>query len=292
MYVILGATGHVGSAAARTLLERGAAVTVVTPDASKAADLAAFGATVAEADVGDVGALRAVFRTGTRAFLLNPPADVASDIDVDERRTAAAIVAALDGSGLEVVLAESTYGARPGEQCGDLGVLHDFEQALAAQPIPAAVIRAGFYMTNWDAALATARDQGVIHGPYPAELILPMVSSDDLGRVAADLLAQPALGGGIHYVEGPERYAIRDVAAAFAEALGEPVRIAVTPREDWVDMYRELGFSEKAAQSFANMAAATVDGGSDVPDDPIRGTVTLEAHIRALVLRESGTAAS
>ena len=35
MYIILGATGHVGSAVAETLLGRGEAVTVVTRDAEK-----------------------------------------------------------------------------------------------------------------------------------------------------------------------------------------------------------------------------------------------------------------
>ena len=45
--------------------------------------------------------------TGKRAFLLNPPAAPSSDTDVEERATVAAIVEALEGSGLEKVVAAS-----------------------------------------------------------------------------------------------------------------------------------------------------------------------------------------
>ncbi|WP_200887392.1 NAD-dependent epimerase/dehydratase family protein [Sphingomonas sp. ERG5] len=39
MYIILGGTGHVGSAAAKALLARGEAVTIVTHDKDKGAAL-------------------------------------------------------------------------------------------------------------------------------------------------------------------------------------------------------------------------------------------------------------
>ena len=129
MHIILGGTGHVGSVAAAALLRQGEAVTVVTRDEGKAAFLAEQGAEVAVADVRDIEALRQVFRRGRRAFLLNPPADPSTNTDAKERETVAAIVAALEGSGLEKVVAESTYGAQPGEGIGDLSVLYGLEQS-------------------------------------------------------------------------------------------------------------------------------------------------------------------
>ena len=122
-------------------------------------------AVVAVCDIRDTDALRDVFRTGRRAFLLNPPADPSTDTDAEERATVASIVAALDGSGLEKVVAQSTYGARPGERCGDLTVLYELEQALA---IPASVLRAAYYMTNWDAVLPTMRNESVLPTLFPA----------------------------------------------------------------------------------------------------------------------------
>ena len=282
MYIILGATGHVGAAVAVALLDAGEPVTAVMRDADKAAEWRDKGAQVAVVDVADVAALRDVFRQGRRAFLLNPPADPATDTDREEHRTLAAIVAALDGSGLEKVVLESTYGARAGERIGDLSVLYDFEQALAAQPIPATFQRAAYYMTNWDEMLEPAR-QGALPSMLPADMVLPMVAPADLGAAGARLLRAPTDVTGTYYVEGPERYSIADVAAAFAEALGREVAVEVTPRDRIEAAFRDQGFSEAAADAFARMMELTRDEGPELPDDPIRGEVTLRRYIAALV---------
>jgi uncharacterized protein YbjT (DUF2867 family) len=283
MHIILGGTGRVGSAAAKALLEQGEAVTVVGRDQAKGDEWRARGARFVVADMRDAEALRAVLRTGRRAFLLNPPADVAGDTDRDERATAMAIVAALDGSGLEKVVAASTYGAQPGERIGDLSVLYEFERRLAAQPIPAAINRGAYYFSNWDMALQSARDEGVVRTMFPDEFVLPMVAPQDLGEAAARRLLEPADATGISYVEGPERYSSADVAAEFALALGRPVRVETTPRDRWEATFRELGFSEAAAHSYARMIGASLDGGLEMPDAPELGRVTLRDYIAALV---------
>ncbi|MGR4862320.1 NmrA family NAD(P)-binding protein [Caulobacter sp. LARHSG274] len=291
IFIVLGASGHVGSAATTALLEAGQPVTAVLHDPAKAADWEARGAKTAVVDVRDSDALREVFKTGQRAFLLNPNADIATDTDQEEHATVRGIVKALDGSGLDKVVAESTLGAQPGERCGDLNVLYDFEQALAAQPIPAAVQRAAYYFSNWDMQLEEAKG-GVLTTMLPADLKIPMVAPEDLGRAAARRLREPAHDEHVSEVEGPERYSPRDVAEAFAEALGRPVEVVVTPRDQWVEAYRKQGFSEAAAQSYARMTAASVDSGFERPKSPERGQVTLKTYVRALVDRTSGMSAS
>ena len=285
MYVILGATGHVGSAAADDLIRAGKPVTVVTRDEEKAASWQSRGAEAAVLDVTDVDALRSAFKRGRRAFLLNPPASPSTDTDVEEHRTFTSIVQALDGSGLEKVVVESTYGAQPGDRIGDLSVLFDFEQALARQPIPVTVLRAAYYMSNWDASLDAAK-QGVLPTMYPADLMIPMVAPSDLGAAAARLLQEEVEQTGIHYVEGPARYSSNDVAAAFAKALDRHVAVAVTPRDQWQAAYRKLGLSDAAAFAFARMTAASVDGSFEMPAEPERGTITLDAYIAALVRQD------
>jgi len=159
MYVVMGATGHVGAAVAETLLASGEDVTILTRRPERAGRWRDKGASVAMADVEDVDSLRAAFRRGQRAFLLNPPADVAGDTDATERRTIANILAALEDSGLEKVVAASTYGARPGQGIGDLTTLWELEEGLRRQPIPAAINRGAYYMTNWAACWRWLRKQ-------------------------------------------------------------------------------------------------------------------------------------
>ncbi|MDO7848198.1 NmrA family NAD(P)-binding protein [Hymenobacter sp. M29] len=286
MHIILGADGHVGSATAQALLDRDEPVTAVLHSDRKAAEWQQRGAQVAVADVHDVDALRRIFRQGRRLFLLNPPADPATDAATEERKTVAAIVAALADSGLEKIVAESTYGAQPGDQLGDLGVLYELEQALAAQSIPASIIRGAYYMSNWDAALQTARQSGEVHTFYPPDFKLPMVAPQDLGQAAARLLLEPATQTGLHYVEGPARYSPADVAAAFAAALHRPVVAVETPRAQWPEALHKMGFSDKAAESFAAMTALTL--GADFP--PLsaveQGPTTLPQYVRELVQQQ------
>jgi uncharacterized protein YbjT (DUF2867 family) len=285
MYIIMGGTGHVGSSVAESLLSRGAAVTIVTRGATHAQAWQAKGAALAQADVGDPGKLREAFRLGRRAFLLNPPASTTSDTDTVERASVANILAALSDSKLDKVVAESAYGAQAGDRLGDLSVLWGLEEGLRRQAIPAAIIRAAYYMSNWDSLLDTVTRTGVLPTMFPADLAIPMVSPSDLGKAAADLLVAAVDVVGVHYVEGPRRYSANDVAAAFSGTLGRRIVVEVTPRDQWAVAYRALGFSAAAARSYARMTAISVDGGYDLPERPVRGDTTLEQYIAQLVAR-------
>ena len=283
MYIILGGTGHVGSAVASALLSQHQSVTIVTRDASKGQQWKRNGASVAVADVHDTQALREVFRRGKRLFLLNPSADPSTDTDFEERKSVASILEALNGSGLEKIVAESTYGAQRIDRAGDFGILYDLEEALRAQPIPASIIRAAYYMSNWDASLETARKDGVLRTMLPPDLKLPMVAPKDLGKVAARLLTEPVEQVGIHYVEGPQQYSPADVSEAFTHALQKPVAVEPVPRAQWKDAFRKLGFSERAADSYARMTEMTVDGLGDLPASPLRGSISLQDYVSNLV---------
>ena len=87
-------------------------------------------AKTAVVDVLESDKLREVFKTVTRLFLLNPPAKSATDTATEEQKTLSPILKALENSGIKKVVAESTYGAQPGEAVGDLGVLFEMEERL------------------------------------------------------------------------------------------------------------------------------------------------------------------
>ncbi|MDZ8239635.1 MAG: NmrA family NAD(P)-binding protein [Nostoc sp. ChiQUE01a] len=283
MHIILGGTGNVGSAVAQALLKRRQPVLVVTHDPSKAKALRQDGADVAVADVHDVETLRSIFRQGRRLFLLNPPAAPSSDTAAEERHSLAAILRAISGAGLEKIVAESTYGAKPGERIGDLGVLYEMEQALTAQPIPTTIIRAAYYMSNWRASLQTARKQGVIQTLYPEDFKLPMVAPLDIGEIAAHLMTEPIEQTGLHFVEGPNRYSSQDVAVTFAALLGRPISAESVPRDQWLATLKSIGFSNKAAESFANMTAATLDETFPALNSVERGVISLHDYLSRLV---------
>ena len=282
MYIILGGTGNVGSSVAESLLEKGEDVTVVSHDSKKVSEWEQKGAKVEVVDVIDTDKLREVFKTGKRAFLLNPPGDIAKDNVTEEKRTVASILNALENSGIEKVVAESTYGAQKGEGIGDLGVLFELEEGLRKMNIAADIIRAAYYMSNWEMSLESAKKEGVVHTLYPPDFKLPMVSPKDIGRIAARFLAEDSDGVKIHYVEGPEEYSSADVAAAFGKALGKSVEAVQTPPEKWLETLKQAGFSDIAAASMVKMTEITLEA-AERPESPVRGATTIDEYIESLV---------
>jgi len=283
LHIVLGGTGRVGSATTRALLDLGEPVIVVTRDENRGAALKHRGAQLAIADIRDVDGLRAVFRGGKCAFLLNPPADPSGDTDAEERATVAAIIEALSGSGLEKLVAQSTYGARPGARCGDLTVLYEFEQRLAAQSIPAMIHRGAYYMSNWAGMLDAVRETGRLPSFFPGDLSLPMVSPDDLGLAAALRLTEPVTNTGTLHIEGPQRYTPRDVAEAFSDALKRPVQVQEIPRGELEATFRRFGFSWQAAASYARMTRAVIDAETETADALLRGDTSLRDYVGSIV---------
>lgn len=290
MHIILGATGHVGSSLTKELLKKAQPVTVVTHDESKSAEWLVAGAEVAVVDVHDSTALREVFDRGTSLFLLNPPAAPDTDTIKEEKSTLNSILKALEGSAITKVVCESTYGAQPGEGQGDFNVLFEMEERLKAMGLQVSVIRAAYYMSNWDMALETAMKDGIVQTFYPADFKIPMVSPEDLGQVAARLMTENSDSNRLINVEGPRHYSPNDVANSFSKALKRPVRVVSTPQEKWISEMKKMGFSTAAAKSMSAMTELTMKEirAGKMPKDAERGSVTLSDYIRDLV--ETGAA--
>jgi uncharacterized protein YbjT (DUF2867 family) len=280
MYIVLGGTGHVGSALVETLLSRGEPVALVARSRDNARALEARGARVLIADIRDVDALRRAYREGERLYMLNPSADPSTDTQAQERETVASMLRALEGSGIKKVIAHSTSGARPGELVGDLNVLYEMEQGLKRTGLPISVLRASYYMSNWDSALAQAKDAGILKTFFPVDLKIPMVAPHDLGVLAADLMMAPLDQTECVHVEGPERYSSGDVATAFSAVLGREVRAETIPERDWVDTFKSFGFSERAAISYANMTRAVCEDDFPSFSGALHGKTSLEQYIR------------
>ncbi|NEI72499.1 NAD(P)H-binding protein [Rhizobium lusitanum] len=281
MFIVMGATGHVGRAVANALLADRKDVTVLTRQPDQANEWREKGALVLRADAEDVASMQTAFRSGRRAFLLNPPARPDTDTNATELRTARNILAALDGSGLEKVVAASTYGARPGNGIGDLTTLWELEEGLRRQAIPAAINRGAYYMSNWTSLADTVRTTGELSTMFPADTVMPMVAPEDLGQAAAARLLSSITETELQYVEGPQRYTPTDVANAFAAVFERDVAVNVIKRGQWKTAYRKLGFSDAAAHAYTRMTEESLDNGFFKPRNPKRGMMDLQRFVNS-----------
>lgn len=159
------------------------------------------------------------------------------------------------------------------------------EQALGKLPMPITFLRPGWFMENaaWD--VGPALDNGIIPSfLQPLDKPVPMVATEDIGRIASELLQQNWIGRRVVELEGPHRVSPNDVAAAFANVLGRPVRVEAVPRETWSALFKSQGTNNPTPRiqmlDGFNEGWIEFEGGEAVL---IRGEVELTTVLRTLV---------
>jgi uncharacterized protein YbjT (DUF2867 family) len=248
MYAITGITGNVGGELARSLLAVGAPVRAVVRNAAKGEAWAARGCEVALATMEDAAKLTAAF-TGADGVFILPPSDFDPEPGYPEARAVIdAVTTALIAAKPNRVLCLSTVGAdAPHDNLLSQRML--MEQALGALDLPVTFLRAAWFMENslWD--VPAARDEGVMRSfLQPANKLFPMVATKDIAALAADLIQQSWTGKKIVELEGPVRVSPNDLASAFADVLGRPVRVETVPRDTWETLFLSQGMKRPLAR--------------------------------------------
>ena len=280
MYAVMGITGQVGGAVARTLLANGHAVRGVVRDAGRAADWAARGVTLATADQADAAALTAALAGADGAFVMLPPMFAPSADFAEARGLIAAMKSALATAAPPRVVALSSVGAQHDYGLGVITPLHLMEAALASLPA-VAFVRAGWFMENAASDVQPAFDSGRLASHLqPVDRPVPMVSTADVGRVAAEALARPWAGRRVIEVEGPQRYAPVDLAVALSALVRRPVRTHAVPRGEWAAAFGPSGGLRAEMLDGFNAGHIDFAGGPEV--EHVRGRVTLDEAVARL----------
>lgn len=289
MFVITGATGNVGGVAAATLLEAGEPVRVVVRDAAKGAAWKARGAEVAVADLADTAALRVALDGADGAFLLVPPAYTATDYRADRRQISVSMEEACREVSVPHVVLLSSVAAHLEAGTGPIISLHDAELIFRDYPGALTVLRPGSFMDNWQAELGQVKQHGLMPSFHTVDHKLPMISTLDIGRIAAESLLKPVAHRRVLELAGPEDYSPADVAETLSAILGKPVSAQPAPLDAVVLTFQSFGFSENAAELMrelyagANSDLVAYEGGAA---EFRRGTVSLREGLEHL-LKES-----
>ena len=259
MYVIAGVTGHTGRAAAEALLGLGEKVRVIVRDAKQGEPWLAKGAEVAVAKLEDAGALAQALSGAKGVYLLVPPRYDAEDQLATNRPLIAALGEAVKKSGVPHVVFLSSVGADLETGTGPIRNLYHAEQVLGAAAKNVTFLRPGYFFENF-APVLPATQGGALPTFLIADKRIPMVASADVGRVAAELLLEPANGRRIVYLASARPYSPNDVAADLARVLGRPVTAQFAPREAMVPAFTGMGFPPRVAELFAEMVTAFNEG--------------------------------
>lgn len=260
MYVVAGATGRVGSAVARHLLDRGAEVRVLVRRSAAAPDWAARGADVHVVDLRDRPGLTAAL-TGCAGYFTLLPFDLtAPDLAAHAEAVARATAGAVADAEVGHVVALSSGGADLPAGTGPVTGLHALEEALLATGATVTALRSGHFQEKVADVLGLVREEGV----YPvlaasADVALPMGATRDVGEVAARCLLSPPAASEAVDVLGP-RTTEREVAAALGSLLARDVEVVTVPEEAWVDTLAGTGLPLPVAESLAELYRADEQG--------------------------------
>jgi uncharacterized protein YbjT (DUF2867 family) len=284
MFAITGITGKVGGSLAAALLAEGRPVRAVLRDRVKAEAWAAKGCETVLAAMEDAAALAQAFAGAEAAFVLPPSEFDPAPGFPEARRVIDAVRTALLQARPARVVCLSTIGADAALE-NLLTQRTLLEQALRGIDLPVTFLRPGWFMENAAWEVAAARSDGVLRSfLQPADRAISMVSTRDVGRVAAGLMQQGWSGIRIVELEGPRRVSPNDVAAAFATALGRPVRVEIVPRPLWEEIFRAQGTRnpEPRIRMLDGFNEGWIAFGPDSPG-LLKGTTSIAEVVTALV---------
>ena len=291
MFTVMGVTGQVGRAVANTLIDHGREVRVIVRSEPRARSWAVRGADVVVAAIENLEAM-AVALTGIEgAFVMLPPIFDPSPGFPEAKAVIAELKAALVKGAPPKVVVLSTIGAAAAQPnlLNQLGLM---EAAFADLPMPVTFLRAAWFMENAAGDVADARDAGVISSYLqPLDRAFPMVSTDDVGRTAAELLLEDWGGHRVVEVEGPARVSPNDLAEAFSQALDRPVDPKTAPRDEWEAIFRAQGMTNPTPRAqmidgFNEGWIEFADGGANAR----RGKIPLAEAVAALVAKTRSAA--
>jgi uncharacterized protein YbjT (DUF2867 family) len=260
-YVITGANGRTGSAAALKLLEQGEAVKVVLRDGSRSEMWRARGATVAIADLTDLDAVISAFSNAKAVYVVSPQEYGRQDLFERAAAIAEVVAKAAADASVPKIVALSSVGADRENGTGWIMMNRLLEQRLLPLAVPTTFIRAAYFMENWTSLIGVAMDTGILPSFLsPAGQFFPMVAAADVGRIAASILVEDWDGRRIIAVVGPRQYTPSHVAQYLAEEAGAPIAVSALPIVDWPTALSTAGFSETALRGFIEMTDALNSG--------------------------------
>ena len=255
MIVITGATGQLGRLVIDQLLRSVPAASLVAAvrDPAKAADLAARGVQIRQADYDRPDTLRAAFAGAEKLLLISSSA---VGQRVAQHR---AVIDAAKQAGVPLVAYTSLLHA-PTSPLGLAREHVETEAMLKASGLPHVLLRNGWYTENYAASVPTALAHGVVLG-CAGEGRIASASRADYAAAAAAVLVAPGQAGKVYELAGDAAYTLAEFAAEIARQFGKPAAYNNLPQAAYAQALKGFGLPGPLAEMLADSDAAAACGG-------------------------------
>ena len=255
MIAITGATGQLGRLVIQNLLKTVPASQIVAAVRSpaKAADLAALGVQVRQADYAQPATLEAAFQGVDKLLLI-------SSSEVGQRVLQhAAVIAAAQKAGVKLLAYTSILRA----DTSPLGLAAEHKETeamLRASDIPFVLLRNGWYTENHTASVPAALQYGAVMGSAKDGRIASAARAD-YAAAAAAVLTKDGQAGQVYELAGDTAYTLSDLAAEIAKQSGKPVVYNDLPEAAYAAALVQVGLPEGFAALLADSDVGASKGG-------------------------------
>lgn len=279
MIVITGATGNLGQLVIANLLKTVPAGNIIAAvrNPAKAADLAAKGLQVRQADYNDGASLDAAFKGATKILLI-------SSSEVGQRATQHQnVIDAAKRAGASLLAYTSLLRA----DTTPLGLAAEHvttEAAIRASGLPHSILRNGWYLENHVEHLAPVLEHGVVLGAAQQGRFSSAARDDYAAAAAVVLTAEQPQA--VYELAGDSGFTLAEYAAEVARQSGKAIVYKDLPQADFkaalVSVGVPEGFADLLSDSDAGAAKGVLeDNGKQLSALIKRPTRTLAEAVKA-----------
>jgi len=253
MIVITGATGNLGQHVIASLLTSVPAASIIAAvrNPAKAANLAALGVQVRQADYNDGASLDAAFKGATKILLI-------SSSEVGQRaQQHQNVIDAARRAGVALLAYTSVLRA----DTSPLGLAAEHvitEAAIRASGLPYSFLRNGWYLENHTEHLAPVLEHGVVLGAAQNGRFSSAARADYAAAAAAVLTADKPQA--IYELAGDHSFTLAEYAAEVARQSGKAIVYKDMPQADFKAALVGVGVPEGFADLLADSDAGAAKG--------------------------------
>ncbi|NQD91111.1 SDR family oxidoreductase [Pseudomonas sp. CrR25] len=254
MIAVTGATGQLGRLVIQSLLSKvpAAEIVALARDPDKAADLAAQGVQVRQADYDQPATLNTAL-AGVDKLLLISSSELGRRLSQHR-----AVIEAAQRAGLQLLAYTSLLHADQ----SPLGLAPEHletEALIRASGLPYVLLRNGWYSENYTASIPTALTHGALQGCAQNGAIASAARAD-YAEAAAVVLTTENQAVRVYELAGDSAYTLAELAAEITRQSGKTVVYTDLAEEAYKSALLGAGLPEGIAELLANSDACAAKG--------------------------------
>jgi uncharacterized protein YbjT (DUF2867 family) len=280
MILVTGATGNVGSEVVRSLRQQGAPIRAFVRDPVEARYRLGDGVQLAPGDFSDRRSVQEALEGVDAVFLSGPddPRRVAWESDLIDAASAAGVGRIVKLSGID---------AAPDSPIGPWAWHAQIERHLLDSGVPAAVLRASFFMSNLLAGAERIAADDLLAAPA-GDARIAMIDPGDIGACAATVLTTAGHELRTYVLTGPRAITFAEVAGEISAVTGRDVGYVALPDEAARQGLVEAGTPGPVAEQIVAIFEALRTGaGEHVTDAVAAITGRQPADVASFVRRHA-----